>query len=219
MAKEDGIDLEAIIRVEKIPEEKARDKVKYLRGYEKKESSMTIKDINHQYHLHEQAIEAHTILTCKELGLPADDQYITSCIARWHDVGKLHPDMPQYVWNKTEKLNDADWEIIRKHPEYSAEMIEIFPNIKNGALHHHENYDGTGYPHHLSGKSIPITSQIVFAADTFSAMTHKRGYNTPKTPIEAAKEILRCRYTQFDPDVADAFIKILQFLGKIPKQI
>ena len=217
MAKENGIDLETIMRVERVSEEQARAKVRFLREYEKKEASMTIKKLNHQYHLHEQTIETHTMLTCKELGLPEDDQRITSYIARWHDVGKLHPEIPQYIWNKTGLLNEAEWGYIRQHPLKSAEMIEIFPNIKNGALHHHERYDGAGYPGHLSGKSIPITSQIVFVADTFSAITHDRGYNIPKTPLEAAIEIIKCKYTQFDPEVADAFIKVLKFLGKIPQ--
>ena len=217
MAKEDGIDLEAIIRVEKVPEKEARDKVRYLRGYEKRESSMTIKDANHQYHLHEQAIEAHTILTCKELGLSRDLQFMAGYLARWHDVGKLHYDIPSYIWEKTGKLDEKEWVYVKQHPKYSMDMLGILKTLGQGALCHHERFDGTGYPYGLKGEQIPKISLVVSVADCFSAMIHNRGYNVIKTNEEAARELLDCKGTQFDPESVDCFMKVLKFFGKIPE--
>jgi putative nucleotidyltransferase with HDIG domain len=136
-----------------------------------------------------------------------------------HDLGKIG--VPETVLNKPGKLSDKEFEMVRKHPELGVEILEpieflrdVFPII----LHHHEKYDGTGYPCGLKGKVIPIESRVLAIADTFDAMTSTRAYRKALTIEEAKVEIKRCSGTQFDPEFASIFLNIHQELS-IPENV
>lgn len=126
-----------------------------------------------------------------------------------HDVGKIG--VPEAVLQKAGRLDPAEFELIKKHPEIGAKILGDIKQIEDiipGVLHHHERYDGKGYPAGLGGENIPLMGRIICLADCFDAMTSSRTYRKA-LPLEVAlAEIRRCAGTQFDPTLADAFLRI-----------
>jgi HD-GYP domain-containing protein (c-di-GMP phosphodiesterase class II) len=125
-----------------------------------------------------------------------------------HDVGKIG--VPEAVLQKPGKLTAEEFEQMKKHPEIGARILADIKQVKDilpGVLHHHERYDGKGYPHGLAGENIPQMGRILCLADCFDAMTSNRTYRKA-LPLEVAlAEIRRCSGTQFDPSLAEAFLK------------
>lgn len=124
-----------------------------------------------------------------------------------HDVGKLAVDPS--ILRKPGALDPDEVETIRRHPELGVDMLE--GALRHGlecVLHHHERWDGTGYPHGLAGDEIPIEARIVALADAYDAMTSDRPYRAALSHEEAVAEVSRCAGTQFDPQVAEAFLQI-----------
>src|SRR5688572_16604884 len=126
-----------------------------------------------------------------------------------HDVGKIG--VPEAVLQKPGKLTPEEFDQMKKHPEIGARILADIKQIKDiipGVLHHHERYDGKGYPAGLAGENIPAMGRILCLADCFDAMTSNRTYRKA-LPLEVAlTEIRRCSGTQFDPAMAEAFLKI-----------
>ena len=125
-----------------------------------------------------------------------------------HDVGKIG--VPESVLQKTGKLTPEEFEQMKKHPEIGARILADVKQVKAlipGVLHHHERYDGKGYPAGLAGNDIPLMGRIICLADCFDAMTSNRTYRRA-LPLEVAlTEIRRCAGTQFDPALAEAFLR------------
>jgi HD-GYP domain-containing protein (c-di-GMP phosphodiesterase class II) len=124
-----------------------------------------------------------------------------------HDLGKIG--VKEAVLNKPGRLTEEEFAEIVGHPEKAVEILEpidfykpIFPAIR----HHHERFDGKGYPSRLAGKNIPLPSRIMTIADTFDAMTSTRAYRKALPVADAIAEIRRCTGTQFDPDIVPAFL-------------
>jgi len=134
-----------------------------------------------------------------------DEVYMAGLL---HDVGKIG--VPESVLQKTGKLTNEEFELMKKHPQIGARILSDVKQVKAlipGVLHHHERYDGKGYPAGLSGTNIPLMGRIICLADCFDAMTSNRTYRKA-LPIEVAvTEIRRCAGTQFDPSLAEAFVK------------
>jgi HD-GYP domain-containing protein (c-di-GMP phosphodiesterase class II) len=126
-----------------------------------------------------------------------------------HDVGKIG--VPEAVLQKTGRLTAEEFEQMKKHPGVGARILSDIKQVEDiipGVLHHHERYDGKGYPAGLSGKNIPLMGRIICLADCFDAMTSNRTYRRA-LPLEVAlSEIRRCSGTQFDPALAEAFLRI-----------
>jgi HD-GYP domain-containing protein (c-di-GMP phosphodiesterase class II) len=126
-----------------------------------------------------------------------------------HDVGKIG--VPEAVLQKCGKLTDEEFAQIKKHPEIGARILKDIKQVEDiipGVLHHHERYDGKGYPTGLAGESIPLMGRIICLADCFDAMTSSRTYRKA-LPLEVAlTEIRRCSGTQFDPVLSDSFLKL-----------
>ncbi len=129
---------------------------------------------------------------------------------RWaaflHDIGKLVGN--REVYTKKEKLSEKEWLMIRTHSQRSYDIINKIGGMKKIAyyiLHHHENFDGTGYPENLSGKRIPLASRILRVADAFDAMTSNRIYHRKKDWQRALKELRKYSGTQFDPEIVETF--------------
>ncbi|MDW8260929.1 MAG: HD domain-containing protein [Phycisphaerales bacterium] len=142
-------------------------------------------------------------------GLPepeADRVYMAGLL---HDVGKIG--VPEAVLQKAGRLTPEEFDQIKKHPEIGARILRDIRQIEDiipGVLHHHERYDGKGYPAGLAGEDIPRMGRIICLADCFDAMTSSRTYRKA-LPLEVAMtEIHRCAGTQFDPRLADAFLKL-----------
>ncbi|SFH33745.1 HD domain-containing protein [Desulfotomaculum arcticum] len=135
--------------------------------------------------------------------------------ALMHDVGKTEID--NKIIFRPGPLDEAEWEVMRLHPLLGASMImrrvvkissskKCKPStIALAVLHHHERWDGTGYPDGLAGDDIPLIARIIAVADAFDAMTTDRPYRKALSKEDAVKEIISCSGTQFDPNVAEVF--------------
>tara|TARA_R110002072_G_scaffold243821_2_gene403082 strand:+ start:58552 stop:60171 length:1620 start_codon:yes stop_codon:yes gene_type:complete len=123
-----------------------------------------------------------------------------------HDVGKIG--IPDHVLNKPDRLTDEEFDLIKQHPTIGHEIllpVKSLSYVLDGVLHHHENFDGTGYPHGLVGMEIPLDARILAVADSFDAMTSNRPYRNGM-PFEKAQAILKDGSgTQWDPTIVDAF--------------
>lgn len=127
-----------------------------------------------------------------------------------HDIGKLELD--KQILNKAEPLTDAEWQMIQQHPVWGAQMLSPLNELNKVDLlvrHHHERYDGKGYPDNLSGNDIPLGARIIAVADSFDAMTTHRPYRKAKTIPEALLELEKHSGTQFDPEIVKAFREII----------
>ncbi|GCD12265.1 diguanylate cyclase [Clostridium tagluense] len=130
--------------------------------------------------------------------------------AYMHDIGKIN--IPKEILNKNMPLTTEEWEIMKQHSVNGVEIIKSVESLKEIApliLHHHERYDGKGYPDNLYGDNIPYLVRILTVVDSFDAMTSSRPYNKRKTYQEAVDEIKRCSGTQFDKDIVDSFIQVI----------
>jgi hypothetical protein len=125
--------------------------------------------------------------------------------ARLHDVGKLS--VPDAILQKPGPLDEGEWAVMRRHPEWGAEMIAQVPGLEGLAtlvVAHHERWDGLGYPHGIAGDRIPLASRVIAACDAFEAMVTQRPYRAPLSVDEALAELVAAAGTQFDPDVVAA---------------
>ena len=124
-----------------------------------------------------------------------------------HDVGKITVDAS--VLLKSGPLSEGELEQIRRHPVTGARLVESFEDFEPAlpyVLHHHERWDGGGYPHGLSGSRIPLEARLLGVADAFDAMTSTRAYRPALSVEQALAELERCAGTQFDPELAQAFV-------------
>jgi putative nucleotidyltransferase with HDIG domain len=155
---------------------------------------------------HSQSVADNAVHTAKKLGLPDREVELIRLAARVHDLGKIA--VPDEVLHKRGRLTEAEFALMKKHPETGAEILAKFPQYKRGrelVLAHHERMDGRGYPRGLSGSAIPLGARIIAVADAWDAMTSDRPYRTALDPEVALGELLRGRGTQWDAEVVDAF--------------
>jgi len=144
----------------------------------------------------------------KALGLSDEDLDVLKVSASLHDIGKVG--VPDKILLKKGKLTVEEMDIIKKHPDIGFDILSsIIPMKKDAEIirHHHERYDGKGYPMGLKGEDIPFLSRIITLADAFDAMTSDRPYRKALPYSVALQEIKRCRGTQFDPGIVDVFIR------------
>ncbi|MGA2475896.1 MAG: diguanylate cyclase [Terriglobia bacterium] len=134
-----------------------------------------------------------------------------------HDVGKIH--VPDHVLLKPTLLTAQEYETVKSHAAWGAKILEPLKvtAIERIVRHHHESFDGQGYPDNLKGDQIPLGARIIAVADAFHAMVTARAYRKARAPEEALAELRRCRGTQFDPLVVDAFLRSIQSLGGQPR--
>ena len=147
----------------------------------------------------------------ERLKLSDSDKSSLNLLCLLHDIGKIS--IPPEILNKPGKLTDSEWNIIRSHAQkgyqITSESHEI-DSIAEMVLHHHERWDGKGYPDGLSGESIPLLSRIISVVDAYDAMIHDRAYRNAMPPEAAQEELRRCAGTQFDPSVVSTFLEMLQ---------
>ncbi|MBG9941660.1 HD domain-containing phosphohydrolase [Brevibacillus formosus] len=128
-----------------------------------------------------------------------------------HDIGKVA--IPDHVLLKTGKLSPDEYECMKTHSIISGKIVEQIENLSHispGVRHHHERWDGKGYPDQLKGEEIPLIGRILAVADTFDAMTSTRSYRKAMSAKEAYEEIMRCQETQFDPSIVSIFKKAFE---------
>lgn len=159
---------------------------------------------------HSDRVADFSVLIGKYLNLSDDDLKILRIGGLFHDIGKIG--VPDSILLKEAKLTDEEYSEIKNHPSIGKQILSnasIFADMIPIVYHHHEKYNGTGYPTGLSGEDIPLFARIAAVADTFDAMTTKRSYRNA-LPLEVVRaEIEKCSGTQFDPAIAKVFLDIL----------
>lgn len=160
---------------------------------------------------HSDRVSEYSVLIGKYMNLPTEDLEILRIGGLFHDIGKIG--IPDAILLKDSKLTDDEYSEIKNHPAIGKHILsnaKIFENIIPIVFHHHEKYDGNGYPEKLSGENIPFHSRIAAIADTFDAMTSKRSYRDA-LPLNVVKdELKKCSGTQFDPKILKVFLDILE---------
>jgi hypothetical protein len=150
----------------------------------------------------------------RRLGLPEDRQQALEHAGLLHDVGKVG--VPTSIIRKPGRLDDSEMDAIRLHPARGVELIGNIPfleEVKSAVLHHHEKFDGTGYPAGLSGTNIPYFARIIGIVDAFDCLTSTRSYRAARTVDETLAILDQDRYSHFDPDLVDAFVSVIRTQG------
>lgn len=146
-----------------------------------------------------------------QMSMSSDEISLAFLVGLIHDVGKIKT--PTDILNKPGRLTDDEFEIMKQHAEHGADMLVIIEGaeaIVPVMRHHHERYDGKGYPKGLRGGNIPLLSRMLTICDSFDAMTTNRCYRNPVTLEKCIEEIKRCSGTQFDPNISELFIEFLK---------
>ena len=160
---------------------------------------------------HVERVVIYAKMFAKYLGLTEEDKNTLIYGAYMHDLGKIN--IPEEILNKQMPLTETEWNMIKMHPANGVKIVEPVNPLKSTIpiiLHHHERFDGTGYPDRLKGEEIPYLARVLTVIDSFDAMTFKRSYNEKKTYDDAIAEIRACKGGQFDPELAEQFIEAFE---------
>jgi PAS domain S-box-containing protein len=160
---------------------------------------------------HSENVADLSMLIAEEMGLSEDTVLDTYWSGMVHDIGKLL--VPVQILNKKNRLEDFEYNIIKKHPVWSSEALadsETLKHISQYVLYHHEHWDGHGYPEGLAAEDIPLVSQIIAVADAWDAMTSNRSYRDSLSEEVALKEIKKNIGRQFSPRAAAAFLRLIE---------
>ncbi len=160
-------------------------------------------------HGHSMRVTLYSIILAKEIGVNEQELDQIEMAGLLHDIGKIA--IPQAILCKPGKLTDNEFVVMKTHPVNSEKLvasIKKLHEVSPGMKHHHEKWDGTGYPDKLAGEAIPYHARIIAIADTYDAMTSTRSYRTALEHDVAISEIERCAGTQFDPNLAKKFVEI-----------
>lgn len=160
---------------------------------------------------HSDRVSEYSVLIGTKMGLDEKTLHTLKIGGLFHDIGKIG--IPDSILLKESKLDDDEYSQIKNHPSIGAHIlgdVAMFQDIIPIVLHHHEKFDGHGYPAQLKGEDIPLMARIAAVADTFDAMTSKRSYRNALPLDVVTAEIEKCKGTQFDPNIADIFLDILK---------
>ena len=160
---------------------------------------------------HSRRVAKRSLVIAKEMGLSKEKQVIIDRAGILHDLGKLA--IEDEVLKKSGKLSDEEWFVMRQHPTRSVEILEpleFLSKEKEIILHHHERWDGQGYPDGIKAEAIPLGSRIMAVADTFDAMNSERAYRKALPPDVIIAELKRVSGTQLDPSIVNLFLNLLK---------
>ena len=163
---------------------------------------------------HAARVAAYTVMLGRELGWAEDLLDPLEEAAYLHDIGKIS--ISDRVLLKPGRLNQQEWEQMRDHPVFSADIIKpLFPEeLVLAVRHHHEHFDGSGYPDGLAGDDIPLLARAMAVVDAYDAMSCRRPYKAARTYQECLVELERCRGSQFEPGMVDAFLNVLKDVAR-----
>ena len=169
---------------------------------------------------HSDRVSEYSVLIGQEMGLDENTLHTLKIGGLFHDIGKIG--IPDSILLKESKLDDEEYSQIKNHPAIGVHMLgdaAIFKDIIPMVKHHHERFDGRGYPSQLKGSEIPLIARIAAVADTFDAMTSKRSYRNALPLDVVISEIEKCSGSQFDPEIASIFLNILKNKNHLIEQI
>jgi len=178
------------------------DAIFVLSGILHKKDSYTFK--------HCQRVSYYCFLMGRALNISNQEFSSLLVSASFHDVGKIK--IPNRILKKQGALSESEFKKIKIHPQKSVELLILagcLDELVSSVLHHHEHYDGTGYPHGLKGENIPFISRIISVADSFDAMTSDRCYSKALTKDEALGRLSDGKDSQFDPYIVNVFLNIV----------
>ncbi len=167
-------------------------------------------------HAHSERVSSYAVIIGKAMNLSIDEITVLEYAGLLHDIGKI--EIPKTLLNKNEGLTEDEQLIIRQHPVYSENILEPLEDIDNlldYVRHHHEKFDGSGYPDGLTGKELSLGARILCVADSFDAMISERPYCKRKTTKEALMELRQYSGTQFDPEIVDIFSAVMDPTYKV----
>ena len=165
---------------------------------------------------HSQKVSAYAVMIAQSLGLEQAEVEEIRLAGLLHDIGKVG--IPEPILNKSGPLDAGEWETMKTHTELGAkilEPLEAMKRIRMMVRHHHEFYDGTGYPDRIEGERIPYGARVIAIADAYDTITSERTYKKARTPEDAFLELERCAANQFDPALVRVFIETMR---RAPRQ-
>lgn len=160
---------------------------------------------------HSERVNRYAMLTAEQLRLDDAEKNILNWSSILHDIGKIG--IPESILNKPGRLNEEEFDVIKGHPKKGRDILQPLEQLAAclpGILHHHERYDGKGYPHGLKGEEIPFLARIIAVADTFDAITSNRAYRSAKAAEKALAIVDDVAGTQLDPVVVEAFKQVYE---------
>lgn len=164
--------------------------------------------------LYQHSLRVHTLaisFAATKLHLSEAESLKVGLAAFFHDIGKMN--ISDTILHKASGLTKEEYEIIKNHPAYGAEILSQFKLIKSvvpSLYHHHERIDGKGYPEGLRGNAIPLGARIIAIVDAFEVMTSQRIYQKSRTPLQAIEELYENAGTQFDAELVELFYKFFE---------
>lgn len=203
-------DLQTEVRKQTRTAEERRQKVERLSSQIMETLAGTIDAKDKYTKGHSSRVAEYALKIAEKLGKSEKEQQNIYYLGLLHDIGKIG--IPDGIINKTSRLTDDEYEVIKTHPVIGAEILENIselPELAFGARWHHERYDGRGYPDHLKGEEIPEMARIIGVADAYDAMTSNRSYRSVLPQSVVRGEIEKGKGTQFDPLFADKMIEMI----------
>lgn len=164
----------------------------------------------HSSNRHEHHTSVIVTTIASSLGFPPSEVQSLQWAGLLHDIGKMQ--IPEDLLQKPGPLTEDEWEIMREHPVIGADMLSTISLLKDVVpviKHHHEKYDGSGYPLGLKGEAIPIGARILTVADAYSVIVGGRVYREPRSQQDAVKELQRCSGKHFDPCIVEKFVELI----------
>jgi HD-GYP domain-containing protein (c-di-GMP phosphodiesterase class II) len=160
---------------------------------------------------HSERVCRYSLLMADRMGLNEERKKVLQWASILHDSGKIG--IPESILNKPQHLEEEEYQIVKNHPMKGHTILEPLEQLASslpGMLHHHERYDGKGYPGGLKGKKIPLEARIIAVADTFDAITSNRAYRPGKSPVEALEEMEKVAGSQLDPALVEVFKEVFR---------
>lgn len=160
---------------------------------------------------HGERLQSHMLALAKQSNLPSEIHPKLELFAKFHDLGKIA--IPDSILLKPSKLTKLEFDVVKKHSETGYQIAAsstILSPIADLILHHHEWWDGTGYPNNISGKNIPVECRIISIIDAFDAMTNDRVFRKAMPATDAIEEIKQCSGSQFDPEFVELFLNYIE---------
>ena len=160
---------------------------------------------------HSQKVATYARMIAQALGMSPSQVEEVRLAALLHDIGKVG--IPEAILNKSGPLDAREWETMKTHTDLGAKILEplqAMSRIRLMVRHHHEFYDGSGYPDRLEGEQIPHGARLISIADAYDTITSARAYKKPRTPEDAFAELERCAANQFDPDMVRVFVETMR---------